>query len=76
MYVSVENDSGAYVTMFNAWKGYNIRLILTDKDELECQIIGAGGSELLVKMFIGDEDVPTGKERTIEFIKIDEVVIY
>lgn len=76
VFISVENDFGPLVTIFNAFAGCNVRIVLNNKEELECQIIEAAGARVDVRLFLGDEDAPKGIVKTVEFMDIEELVIY
>lgn len=78
------NDYGPYVTIFEAFDGYNVKISTRigalhpfGRKERSCEILGVDGAAVRVRLFKDDaEDTASGEELVIQFDDIEEMEIY
>lgn len=70
------NDNGPNETLFTALDGYNVRITYKpgeDQDVVtnEFQVLGCGGAGVELRLFVGEEDEPSGE---VVFVNYDDIV--
>lgn len=72
------NDDGPFETLFDTLNGCNVQITLNNEchECLECQIVSPWRHEVVVILFKGGEDNPTGEQMTIRYDDIEELGVH